>query len=115
MAPTFKGMLRCIRIRIFSSVMLECASRLEDILCFSPLNCLSIEAKRTIEHIIRGGLETIMQKAKTRMWNGKYKILMTTQDLIDPYLAPDTSMIALTLAVTAALYLGACPTQPLVT
>ena len=104
MAPTFKGLLRCIRIRIFSSVMLECASRLEDILCFSPLNCLSSEAKRTIEHIILQGLETIMQKAKTRMWNGKYKILITTQDQIDPYLAALYNTYSLASSMTDPYY-----------
>ena len=104
MAPTFKGLLGCIRLRIFSSVMIECASRLEDILCFSPLNCLSDEAKRTIEHIIHRGLETIMQKAKTRMWNGKFKILSKTQDIIDPYLAALYNTYSLASSMTDPYY-----------
>ena len=87
MAPTFKGLLGCIQIKTFSSVMLECASSLNGIPCFSPLNCLTEEAKGCIENIIRGGLETIMEKAKTKTWNGKLKISAKTQNMIDPYLA----------------------------
>jgi hypothetical protein len=53
MAPTFRGLLGCIQIKKNSSVMLECASSLNGIPCFSPLNCLTEEAKGSIENIIR--------------------------------------------------------------
>jgi hypothetical protein len=100
MAPTFKGLLGCIQIKTFSSVMLECASSINGIPCFSPLNCLTEEAKIAIEHIIRGGLETIMEKAKTKMWNGKLRILSKTQNMIDPYLAALYNTFSLASSMT---------------
>jgi hypothetical protein len=100
MAPTFKGLLGCIQIKTFSSVMLECASSLNGIPCFSPLNCLTQEAKGSIENIIRVGLETIMEKAKTKTWNGKLKILAKTQNMIDPYLAALYNTFSLASSMT---------------
>ena len=87
MAPTFKGFLGCVQIKIFSSVMLECASTLEGIQCFSPINCLTKQCKSAIAQIIVDGLKDIIEKAKQKRWNGKLKISMKTQNTIDPYLA----------------------------
>ena len=74
MAPTFRGVLGCIEIRIFSSVMVECASHLEGIPCFVPIHCLPLMAKTTVKDIITTGLSTIMKTAETTKWNGKKQI-----------------------------------------
>lgn len=100
MSPTFEGLLGCVQIRIFSAVMLECASSLEGIPCFVPPNCLSESAKSGVEKIIVGGLETILKKAKTRKWNGKMAISMKTQNIIDPYLAALYNTYSLSAGLT---------------
>ena len=40
MAPSFPGTLCCVQMRIFSGVMIECASNLDGIKCFVPIHCL---------------------------------------------------------------------------
>lgn len=100
MAPTFKGLLGCVQIMIFSSVMLECASSLDGIYCFVPIHCLSEESKISVEKIIAGGLHTILKKAKTRQWNGKLKISPKTQNVIDPYLASLYNTYSLAASLT---------------
>ena len=100
MAPTFKGLLGCVQIMIFSSVMLECASSLDGINCFVPIHCLSDEAKISVEKIIAGGLQTILKKAQTRQWNGKLKISPKTQNIIDPYLASLYNTYSLAASLT---------------
>ena len=87
LAPTFQGVLGCVQMRIFSSVMIECASNLEGIPCFVPIHCLPSATKANIQRIITGGLMTIMKKAKTRKWNGKKRITLRTQNIIDPFLS----------------------------
>ena len=87
MAPTFRGVLGCIQIRIFSSVMVECASHLEGIPCFVPIHCLPLMAKTTVKDIITTGLSTIMKTAETTKWNGKKQISIKNQNIIDPFLA----------------------------
>ena len=100
MAPTFKGLLGCVQIMIFSSVMLECASSLNGIYCFVPIHCLSEESKISVEKIIAGGLQTILKKAQTRQWNGKLKICPKTQNIIDPYLAALYNTYSLAASLT---------------
>jgi hypothetical protein len=100
MAPTFKGLIGCVQIRIFSSVMLECASSLNGIHCFVPIHCLSAQAKSCVENIIVGGLQTILKKAQTRKWNGKMQILIKTQNIIDPYLAALYNTYSLSASLT---------------
>ena len=100
MAPTFQGSLGCVQIRLFSSVMIECASSLNGIPCFLPLNCLSEHVQKSNEMIIVGGLQTIMKKAKTKKWNGKLHITMKTQDIIDPYLAALYNTYSLSAGLT---------------
>jgi hypothetical protein len=87
MAPTFQGFLGCVQIKIFSSVMLECASHLEGIPCFVPIHCLDVNSKQVVEEIITTGLSTIMKRAETKKWNGRKVISQKTQDIIDPFLA----------------------------
>ena len=87
MSPTFQGVLRCVQIKVFASVMIGRASTLDGISCFVPIHCLSLDAKNKIETIIREGLSLIMKKAETRKWNGKKTISAANQNIIDPYLA----------------------------
>ena len=87
MAPTFQGVLGCVQIPIFSSVMLECASTLEGIPCFIPIHCLQTNARNNVEKIIENGLSTIMKRAQSKRWNGRHTISVKTQNLLDPLLA----------------------------
>ena len=114
MAPTFKGLLGCVQIMIFSSVMLECASSLDGIYCFVPIHCLSEESKISVEKIIAGGLHTILKKAQTRQWNGKLKISSTTQNIIDPYLASLYNTYSLAASLTDPYQECSLPIQEIV-
>lgn len=114
MAPTFKGLLGCVQIMIFSSVMLECASSLDGIYCFVPIHCLSEESKISVEKIIAGGLHTILKKAKTRQWNGKLKISPKTQNVIDPYLASLYNTYSLAASLTDPYQDCSLPIQEIV-
>lgn len=114
MAPTFKGLLGCVQIMIFSSVMLECASSLDGIYCFVPIHCLSEESKISVEKIIAGGLHTILKKAKTRQWNGKLKISPKTQNVIDPYLASLYNTYSLAASLTDPYQDCSIPIQEIV-
>ena len=87
MSPTFQGALSCIQIKIFSSVMLECASNLDGIQCFIPIHCLNSLSKTKIETIITAGLSTIMKRAESSKWYRKTGISSKKQDIIDPFLA----------------------------
>ena len=87
MAPTFRGVLGCVQIRVFANVMMECASSLEGIPCFVPIHCLPITKKDKIRGVIACGLSTILKKAETRKWNGKKGISPKMQNIIDPFLA----------------------------
>ena len=87
MSPTFQGALSCIQIKIFSSVMLECASNLDGIPCFIPIHCLTSVSKSKIEKIITAGLSTIMKRAETSKWYRRTGISSKNQDIIDPFLA----------------------------
>ena len=87
MAPTFQGFLSCVQMKIFSSVMIECASNLEGISCFVPLHCLKSNQKSNVNCTITEGLSTIMKRAETKKWNGKKTITLKTQNIIDPFLA----------------------------
>ena len=100
MAPTFQGVLGCVQIRIFCSVMIECASNLEGIPCFIPIHCLPSTTKTTVEKIITGGLSTIMKRAETRKWNGKKQITLKTQNIIDPFLSALYNTYSLSAALT---------------
>ena len=114
MAPTFKGLLGCVQIMIFSSVMLECASSLNGIYCFVPIHCLSEESKISVEKIIAGGLHTILKKAKTRQWNGKLRISSKTQNIIDPYLASLYNTYSLAASLTDPYQDCSLPIQEIV-
>lgn len=87
MAPTFQGLLGCVQIKIFSGVMLECATDLESIPCFLPIHLLPDSDRQSVSEIIKSGLATIMKKAETTTWNGKKKISLKTQNILDPFLA----------------------------
>ena len=87
MSPTFKGILGCIKIKVFASSMTQSASSLEGIPLFTPIHCLPLNEKNKIEQIIIEGLKTIMKKAETKTWNGKKIISKKNQDIIDPLLA----------------------------
>jgi hypothetical protein len=114
MAPTFKGLLGCVQIRIFSSVMLECASSLNGIHCFVPIHCLSAQSKVCVEKIIVGGLQTILKKAQTRKWNGKMQISMNAQNTIDPYLAALYNTFSLSASLTDPYQDCSLPTPEMV-
>ena len=100
MSPTFQGVLRCVQIKVFASVMIGCASTLDGIPCFVPIHCLSLDAKNKIETIIREGLSLIMKKAETRKWNGKKTISAANQNIIDPYLASLYNTYSLSASLT---------------
>ena len=100
MAPTFQGLLGCVKIKIFAGVMLESASNLEGIHCFFPVHCLSVSKRNNVERIITAGLSIIMKRAETRSWNGKKKISAKTQDLIDPLLASFYNIFSLSAGLT---------------
>ena len=100
MAPTFLGILGCVQIRIFSSVMIECASNLEGIPCFVPIHCLPFFAKNNVKQMITTGLSTILKKAETTKWNGKKYISLKTQNIIDPFLAALYNTYSLSAALT---------------
>jgi hypothetical protein len=87
LAPKFEGVLACIQMRIFSSVMVECASNVEGITCFLPIHLLSSTTKANVQRIITGGLSIIMKRAESRRWNGKKTITLKTQNIIDPFLS----------------------------
>jgi hypothetical protein len=100
MAPTFQGFLGCVQIKIFSSVMLECASHLEGIPCFVPIHCLDVNSKQVVEEIITTGLSTIMKRAESKKWSGRKVISQKTQDIIDPFLASLYNTYSLSAALT---------------
>ena len=87
MSPSFEGFLGCMKIKIFSNVMIQCASDLQGIPCFVPIHCLDGASKNTVQKIITSGLENILKKAETKKLNGTKKILQKKQDIIDPFLA----------------------------
>ena len=87
MSPSFEGFLGCMKIKIFSNVMVQCASDLQGIPCFVPIHCLDKSTKITVQKIITSGLENILKRAETKKWNGGKKIPPKTQDIIDPFLA----------------------------
>ena len=75
MSPSFEGFLGCMKIKIFSNVMIQCASDLQGIPCFVPIHCLDGASKNTVQKIITSGLENILKKAETKKLNGTKKIL----------------------------------------
>ena len=87
MSPTFEGFLGCMKIKIFSNVMIQCASDLQGIPCFIPIHCLGRSTKKTVQKIITSGMENTLKRAETKKWNGEKKIIQKTQDIIDPFLA----------------------------
>ena len=87
MSPSFEGYLGCIKIKIFSNVMIQCASDLQGIPCFVPIHCLDSSTKNIVRKIIETGLENILKRAETKKWNGTKTISSKTQDIIDPFLA----------------------------
>lgn len=100
MSPTFHGVLVCVQIKVFASVMIGSASTLEGIPCFVPIHCLPLVAKNRIEQLILEGLSIIMKRAETRKWNGKKTISPKNQDIIDPYLASLYNTYSLSAAHT---------------
>ena len=87
MSPTFQGVLGCIKIKVFASTMIQCASSLKGISLFVPIHCLSLPERNKVKQIITDGLVTIMKQAETKKWNGKKSISKQNQDIIDPFLA----------------------------
>ena len=100
MAPSFAGTLCCVQMRIFSGVMIECASNLEGIKCFVPIHCLESKTKDNVKMLITTGLTSIMKRAETRRWNGKKTITLKTQNIIDPFLAALYNAYSLSAALT---------------
>ena len=100
MSPNFKGFLGCVQIKVFSSVMIECASNLEEIPCFVPIHCLPNCTKNKIETIITSELTRVLGKAETRKWNGKTGISSKMQDIIDPFLASIYNTYSLSAGLT---------------
>ena len=87
MSPSFEGFLGCMKIKIFSNVMIQCASDLQGIPCFVPIHCQDFSTRNTVCKIITGGLENILKRAESRRWDGTKRISSKTQDMIDPFLA----------------------------
>ena len=87
LAPKFEGFLSCVQMRIFSTVMMECASNIENITCFLPIHLLSVATKANIQRIITSGFSIIIKRAETKKWNGKKTITAKTQNVIDPFLS----------------------------
>lgn len=100
MAPTFRGVLSCVQMSVFSRVMIECASNLESIPCFVPLHCLTSKTKHTVQRIITEGLSTITNKAESKKWNGKRTITSKMQNVIDPFLAALYNTYSLSAGLT---------------
>ena len=73
LAPKFEGVLACVQMRIFSSVMVECASDVDGLTCFLPIHLLSSSAKENVNRIINGGLTIILKREESRRWNGRKK------------------------------------------
>lgn len=87
LSPKFEGVLACVQMRIFSSVMFECASNVNGVTCFLPIHLLSPTTKANVQRIITGGLSIILKRAESRRWNGKKTITLKTQNIIDPFLS----------------------------
>jgi hypothetical protein len=87
LAPKFEGVLSCVQMRIFSSVMVECASKVEGLTCFLPIHLLSSTTKTNVQRIISDGLSIILKRAESRRWNGRKIITLKTQNTIDPFLS----------------------------
>ena len=87
LAPKFEGVLACVQMRIFSSVMVECASKVEGLTCFLPIHLLSSTTKTNVQRIITDGLSIILKRAESRRWNGRKTITLKTQNIIDPFLS----------------------------
>ena len=87
LAPKFEGVLSCVQMRIFSSVMVECASKVEGLTCFLPIHLLSSTTKTNVQRIISDGLSIILKRAESRRWNGRKIITLKTQNIIDPFLS----------------------------
>ena len=69
MASSFKGVVSCSQIKIFSKVMIECASDFEGMLCFVSIHCLPATSKKKLEMTIKEGLLTVTKKAESNKWN----------------------------------------------
>lgn len=104
MAPTFQGLLKCVQLKIFSGIMLECASDLETIPCFLPIHCLPESDRKNVEQIIRSGLSIILKRAETVKWNGKKTISLKTQNLVDPCLAALYNTFSIAASFTDPFY-----------
>ena len=100
MAPSFKGVLSCTQIKIFSKVMIECASDLEGMLCFVPIHCLPTSSKKKVEMAIKEGLLTVTKKAESKKWNGKKEISAAMQDLMDPFLGAVYNTFSISVGYT---------------
>ena len=87
LAPKFDGFLSCVQMRIFSTVMMECASNIENSTCFLPIHLLSVSTKANIQRIITSGFSIIIKRAETKKWNGKRTITLKNQNVIDPFLS----------------------------
>ena len=87
LAPKFEGFLSCVQMRIFSTVMMECASNIENITCFLPIHLLSVATKANIQRIITSGFSIIIKRAETKKWDGKKTITVKTQNVINPFLS----------------------------
>ena len=104
MAPTFEGLLGCVQLKIFSGIMLECASDLHTIPCFLPIHCLPESDRENVDKIIRSGLSTIFKRAETVKWNGKKKISLKTQNILDPFLASLYNTFSIAGSLTDPFY-----------
>ena len=100
MSPSFVSVLKCVQIRIFSSVMLETYSTLDGIKCFVPIYCLPESKKKIVEKIITQGLGTMLKRAETKKWNGKRAISSRKQNIIDPYLSALYNIYSLSACLT---------------
>ena len=87
LAPKFDGSLSSVQMRIFSTVMMECASNIENSICFLPIHLLSVSTKANIQRIITSGFSIIIKRAETKKWNGKRTITLKNQNVIDPFLS----------------------------
>lgn len=79
-APSFDKLLNAVRIQLISATFREAAILMDGNIEFIPLHCLPERRAKTIEGILRSGLETITESASKKSLFGKLVITPKRQD-----------------------------------
>lgn len=111
-ATSFDNILRLLQIKMTSSVILECFTKIDGVKFFCPIEFLSERRLRNVQSILEDGFNRILQEGEKvsneKWWShgvkgliyGRKRLHQEIQQKVDPYLSTFYDVYSMTSRLT---------------